>query len=408
MVFATQRFVPFSTYGVFLGIKTPYVYSTSEINLFFSMDFHKNVITIGFRTQIDTSKKRVSTRKRAGNFKMEHEKKIMEEKNTNLPEKTKAEIQQERIENVLSAIRPGYSIAVYRQQPAWASGYLERIECLDDQAIDLDYLAETWGGEVLRIRLCDETGTYRGGADIPFRSYPVLFRGKRLKRRGIHEDDLPEGAQLAAQLPAPAAPAPQQPSFSIDNLLKLVSKTSTENLETLRELVQSTQTDVPVLQGSLANTIETIRQVKELQGILGTTDKAIEQPSNDMALFQTLGEVAKGIFSSNQQPHPPRRVIAPPPPQLQQHAPPPQPKFAPPGPLPGSKIAETLAGMRPDEAADVAFAAMSRMNDQQKEEMISNFLGRLGGESELDSEYDDDTDPEYDTDSEVDETPDQG
>jgi len=62
--------------------------------------------------------------------------------------------------------------------------------------------------------------------------------------------------------------------------------------------------------------------------------------------------------------------------------------------------------MKPDEAADIAFAAMSRMDDEQKGELISNFMARLGGDFGLDSEYDDETDPEYehDIDSDTDQT----
>jgi hypothetical protein len=353
--------------------------------------------------------RRLNARKHARKKDMEDEKKTSNqtEKIESQAEKDADTKQQENIENVLASIRPGYSVTVYRVRPSWAKGYLERLDCLEGEPLDLDYLADTWGGEVLRLRLCDKSGTYRGGVDIPFSSYPPRFRGDLLKRNRTDQADLPPEAALATV--APQQVVPQQQQTPIESIFKLLKQTRTEDLATFKTLLASTTTDLPVAQSGITNLVDLAKQMRELQTIFGGAQAQTDQPQDDqMQLMKTLGEVARAVFAkpNNSPPGPPpnqQRVVYQPPkptnpasPQASQH------QVAPASavPLRETDIAGQLAAMPPDRAADIAMAAMSRMEAGQREEMVGEIMSRLGEESELGSEYDDPNDPD-DTDSET-------
>ena len=82
-----------------------------------------------------------------------------------------ADSKQLKAENMLASIKSGWSLGISRIRPGWCSGYLERVECTENEPIDMTYIIEQWGGHILRLRLCDERGKYRGGTDLNLQSY---------------------------------------------------------------------------------------------------------------------------------------------------------------------------------------------------------------------------------------------
>lgn len=305
----------------------------------------------------------------------------------------KSDAIQEKVERLIGSLKPGFSVTVYRERPSWAKGYLERLDIGEDDGIDLQYLADQWGGEVLRLRVCDPTGTYRGGADIPFASYPPRHRGRIItRRRGEDWDDLPQGARLGEP---PALQQPQNNGNSIDAIFSMISRLRKEDLSTVRQLLESTKTDVPAVQNGLTSVVQMAHQFKELQGIFGGAEQQLSNSGtggDNSALFATLAEVAKAILA-------PKATNTAIPVHRSDSLPrpiPPNPNLvrSPIAQFPGSSnpnhsgfsLAGALADMDPDDVADCALAALSRMSPEKKERAIGAVLSRLGESEDVDYE----------------------
>jgi hypothetical protein len=315
---------------------------------------------------------------------------------------------EDKIARLLASIRPGYTVAVSRSAPSWCAGYLERIELGEDQGIDFDYLAETWGGQVLRLRICDSTGTYRGGCDIKLGSYPPRFRGRLMKRFEPDESELPPGARLAS---SPAQIAPVSNGLAgIEGLLGFLGKMRSDDLKSIKTVLDSVTTDQPVVQNGIGNIVEMARQMKELQGIFGGANQAMNdsaQPDDQAALFRTIGEIAKGLLAPGgpQQSAPIIRQHQP------QHARPLSSSTRPVSPgsngegmvtiRGGRSLAAQLAALDPADAADACFSALSRMSPEQKDAAIGEMVARLSG----DGLFSDDDDAETDTNMDDEEQP---
>lgn len=237
-----------------------------------------------------------------------------EQKNEQDDEQDPQDRKWERAERMLDELRSGWSISIIRMRPGWCSGFLERIECSDDEPIDIDYIVQTWGGEVLRLRLSDETGTYRRGATVNLRSYPPLFRGEPIRRNdhtGPVDDRRRARQQNDAYVPPPPAPA----QLDLIGVLGLLQKTRKEDLGLLRALFGSVPQFQPHEQrSSLDDLLEYATKWKQLQKIFGSDQSA--QPATDEGqLLGSITEIVKAIGARPAQPatpaQPPGRIVAP-------------------------------------------------------------------------------------------------
>jgi hypothetical protein len=129
---------------------------------------------------------------------------VVEQKES--PKDAAADERWAKAEHMLAEIKPGWSLSIHRIRPGWCSGYLERIECTEDEPLDLDYIISTWGGEVLKLRLCDDNGRYTKGAQLNLRSYPPRFKGQRLSQ---NQDDEPRGKSRLEPMQMVNPPPPQ-------------------------------------------------------------------------------------------------------------------------------------------------------------------------------------------------------
>ena len=135
---------------------------------------------------------------------------------------------------MLAGIKPGWSLSITRLGPEWCSGFLEKIELLDDENINLNEIVERWGGEALRLRIHDETGKFIGGSDVKVRSYPPCFKGVGIaKRQNVGVDlanhpTIKKAGASEAPIAAPAgnfaaaAPAPYAPPAATAQGLDIV------------------------------------------------------------------------------------------------------------------------------------------------------------------------------------------
>lgn len=328
---------------------------------------------------------------------MENGKKTEFEEIEETQERDETEDIMSKVEQILGSVQSGYSISIYRVRPSWCKGFLERIELLGNEPVDLEYLADTWGGDVLRLRICDKTGTYRGGCDVPMMSYPPRFRGKKLVRNFALDDDIPAGARLAGQ--PQFIPMPQAQNNNLETVLNILKQTRSEDLATMRDLLTSVPIEPPIVGNTLGNVVELAQQFQELKSIFGGAETALAAQDDQSALFSTIGEVIKAVLQKPQQPpQQPRRLVQQYPPRpapMTVSQPQPQPQQQPqPQPQQQQNPSDMLATLDPDAFADSYVMALARMPMEKREKTVQAVLSRLGIEDELNGNYgeSDDTD----------------
>lgn len=285
-----------------------------------------------------------------------------------------------KFEAVLGFIKPGYSMAIYRISPSWCKGYLERIEFTeDDPEVDLNYLAETWGGDKLRVRICDSTGTYRYGADLPFYSYPPKLRGRLLQRRKRY-DELPEEAEYK-DTPR-EKPAAYVQNFkqndgvgNLETIINLIKATRAEDLKTLRQLLSHTNVEPKSFIDQFEGFMEMADQFERMKKVFGKGESQLSAADDNSALFRTIGEVAKALTG-------PRVVHSLPPAQTLARQ---QPKPNAAAQQQYVDLPKTLADMSPDDAAATYISALARMPESKRVQTIQTILSGLGIEDDLES-----------------------
>lgn len=143
-----------------------------------------------------------------------------------LPEQplTPAEVEYEqtieRLDTFFSGLTPGVTLLIERLRPSWCSGVLEEFT-IGDEAIGLDYFIETWGGELLIVKVRGKKGQLRGSYKIPLHSFPPLRYGEPIRQsnRGDRfRDDSPNPTPTANPV---MMPAPQ--GFSGEKIIAAVS-----------------------------------------------------------------------------------------------------------------------------------------------------------------------------------------
>jgi hypothetical protein len=304
-----------------------------------------------------------------------------------------------KAEHMLAEIKPGWSLSIHRIRPGWCSGYLERIECTEDEPLDLDYIISTWGGEVLKLRLCDDMGKYHRGAQLNLRSYPPRFKGQRLHQ---NPEDEPRGK---TQMDPVQMHNPPPPQLDLVGVLSLLQKTRKEDLGLLRALLGSTPqvtAQQPIKpSNSLDDILAFAGKWKQLQAVFGAEQA---QPVNDDAGFmgsiteivKALGQMGQKPPAQQQQPQQAGRII---PPQNDR-----QPN---PDTIEGTNVhpngahnqlSDVISQLDSDKFSDIVLTALAKMPDDIRERTIQTFFERSGllEDREPDDPDDDDSDEEYD------------
>lgn len=323
---------------------------------------------------------------------MPEEKKTEEKK----AEKSAFQLEQDerwaKAEKMMQEIRPGYRLSIHRVRPSWCSGFLERIDCTEEDPVDLDYLVNEWGGEVLRLRLCDDTGTYKRGSDLVLRSYPPRFQGQI-----IHREDRFAEQTGKRQNPDPGPqtiPLPQ-PSQQLDivGILGLLQKTRKEDLTTLRALLGTATPPTPAIpesRSSLDDLLEFAEKWKQLQKLFGT-----EQPvpvSDDAGLLGSVSEIVKALSSqSKSAPNPAAagRVVSPRAPNK------------PRAPRESSQdsdvgISDQISQLSVDKFSDLLLTSLAKMPEDRRAVVIQRFAAQAGlVVDDEPGDYDEEEDEEY-------------
>ena len=271
-----------------------------------------------------------------------------------------------RLDKLLAEVQTGWTVSIYRARPSWCKGYLERVELLEDEVIDLDYLAKTWGGEVLRLRICDHTGQWKGGADIHLHSYPPRFHGQLIQR-----------PEYLPMVPAAGKGAPgRDPIDSYQHMMTLLRDARKEDLDMLQKLTKRSPAPAAAPDLGLGSLEQLAGVYERLHGIFGSGGGGNSGGGDDMT--GVIKEALRTFRDDRDR----------------------RPRIGPPGPPPGSgrptkrrqlapvvddhendldenDLIDQLSAMDATDAADVVVQAMGQMDETKREEAMSKFVAML-------------------------------
>lgn len=310
-----------------------------------------------------------------------------------------AEDRLQRIDQILSGIQEGWVAELWRISPGWCEGHLETKTIVDSSPIDLNYIADTWGGEVIQLTVKDQNGKYVKRVNVPMRSFPPRSWGEDLlhprERRKTGEKDPIENPHV-------------DPFGSIDNILSIVERLRGKDepkipgrdnsldlgiIEMLLKFQMQNQRQSGPM-GGVDQFIQMASAFKELKGLLGDDSKPASIIDGDNIMGQITGildSYAKIKAASEPKPRIPR--IAPPSPEqipIPRQIPATQiPSQAPPvgnnGNMSSSSLADLLASLaaqNPDMASDSLILALDKMPDKVRDRVLDNIYNLLDGDEE--------------------------
>lgn len=303
----------------------------------------------------------------------------------------------EQAEQILATVRSGWSLYIFRSKPSWCSGYLERIELGDEEPIDMDYLIEEWGGQVLQLKLADEQGKFRGNATVKLMSYPVRFHGARLRRSDLLQDDFDYFTNSRKQSDQVSLLQQQLDPRLLNLQGQGAGNTQLETMQLLKVMQSARKEDLNLLQmiyqankggggggggnqqNPMKDMLSTVKAYSEMSKIFSGKEQEQKPQNEDMALLTTVGDIAKAVL--NRPKGTPVKTL----PQTQ-ISPPTQPQYAPRNPPqtpPSQKGSEfDISGANPDtspkEFTDKLLTSLQKMPDDKREEVFEEFERRTG------------------------------
>jgi hypothetical protein len=329
-----------------------------------------------------------------------------------------------RLARLLSSMGQGWKVSIIRVQPSWCRGHLETVEIYDpSEAIDIDYLIRTWGGQRLHVKIHNEKGDWVGGGSVSLFSYPPLVQGERITPKTVMTETPPSQTQIN--------PVQQGPAFSgidIPALFKLLQQGKKSELDLALKILERqpnmaapapAQPNQPMgsMFEQMGAMMQMFGQMREFLGDMSQGGAAPATGGDDLA--PVIGDVVKGLLGTvqqNPQPTQARPTVVGPRPV------PPVPGTPPPGtnngdhrapdlrPVEGigveslSAIANKLAGLSPEDSVDVIIQALGDMPADKRQAAIQTFMqSMMGDDSDLDGLLD--TDDTYSQDEEDQPTP---
>jgi hypothetical protein len=295
----------------------------------------------------------------------------------------------ERLDAFFASVQPGVTLLIERLKPSWCSGLLEEIT-VGDEAIDLQYFIETWGGHLLSVKVRGKGGRLAGSYKVPLHSYPPLRWGERIWPNDRGERFREKDEQQPQQ--SPVVVNPPASSHSFEKILSALPALLPIALQYFEGQEKRRREDMAMM-------LEMSRQNHGGGGggldlsQIGTTFLQLQEVFGKMGgggggdLEQFLPQ-ALDVLKMVMQPkggggekHAPQGRLAPPSPirPVTQLTP---PKGAPAmgssssAPAPRD-VASQISGMEPNEAADTIIEALGRMEPGKRESAITHFIGEF-------------------------------
>jgi hypothetical protein len=314
-------------------------------------------------------------------------------------EKTEEQEQDEKFLENLNTFFDGIATdcvcEVYRDQPKALESFLESIPITqDERPIDLEYLAKTWGGRVLRLMVRNSSGKFIKRLYVPLKSYPPKMWGEEISDNPNVPNRKPSEIQPVVE---PKDPLEQY--LKLSEVMRAQSEIAKQNQPDVANILLSILT--PLLQqrleppkSSTENSLsEVMKSMKMMRDFMTPKEDQIQQQSGgnpeDMIIPAILN-LSEKILSKPAEPQP-RQLQARPQP-VQQHMTPQQPQPVPINtkqqetlinPVTISKFMEQLDG---DQASVMVIEAMKKMKPEEGERMIQNLMAAFGFEEAEDDE----------------------
>lgn len=303
------------------------------------------------------------------------------------------ERQIERLDSFFATLQPGVTLLIERIKPSWCSGLLEEIT-VGDEAVNLDYFIDTWGGQVLSVKVRDKRGRLGGKYKIPLHSYPPLRFGELIEQfnkgdRFREQEYQPNPSPVVVHQPAPSA--------STDKIIASLAGLAPFFLEYMKNQEARRQNDMMMMMqmmkannggggGGIADFGKMAAVMQQLNQIFRENQGGGDNGGGDMDFLPQALDVLKMVLSpgaAQSQPKQPKSRLSAgvpsgaPPARRMSAAPGPMSQPAPVAkvmPLPTKDIAGTISQMEPKEAAGTLIDAIGRMNPDKRNEAIGHFL----------------------------------
>lgn len=327
------------------------------------------------------------------------------------------------VQDFFDDLTPGKSVSVFRVHPHWCAGFLERIDVIEEEPIDLEYLVKRWGGKVLRLKRVGPRGKFaRGSVDLILRSYPPKVRGvpvteeelEGLPRKGapgLRKQDMEKtlNEEILEQLREAAQP---QESSSIGDFAKLLEVVNGQQGPLLKMLLSQGMNRNPQIAQAASPIVQVADMLKQFEAMRGyfsgfQQPVAVPQQTEDNTIITTIGEVLKTLLQKPQQQvqqgmHNPNGLQGVPNPNHQQnygHVTAPEPTPVQSQTQQGGDFSQALSSLPPAQILDTVLTTFSQMTQDQKGE-IKDMLDSAGYSQQIvdalceDDEPDEPTDPQ--------------
>jgi hypothetical protein len=300
----------------------------------------------------------------------------------------------ERLDAFFAAVQPGVTLLIERLKPSWCSGLLEEIT-VGDEAIDLAYFIETWGGQLLSVKIRGKGGRLQGSYKVPLHSYPPLRWGERIWPNDRGERFREKDEQQPAAQQSPVVVNPPAPSHSFEKVLSALPAILPIALKFFEGQEQRRREDMAMmLEMSRRNNGGGGMDISQLGTVYTQLAEVFKNVGGggggggDLEQFlpQAL-DVLKMVLQpkSGGDRAPKGRLTAPgtsSPPTIR-----PVTQLTPPkgAPAMGSSssapaprdVASQISGMEPNEAAETIIEALGRMEPGKRESAITHFIGEF-------------------------------
>lgn len=291
----------------------------------------------------------------------------------------------DRLDSFFAGLSPGVSILIQRLRPSWCSGVLE--EFVVDEPISLDYFIDTWGGELLLVKVRSKGGKLRGSYKIPLHSFPPLVFGKQISQPN-------RGDRFREDPPAASPPPPsivQQTGLPTEKLIAAASGLAPvlmqwmkaqedrrraeedrrrEDMQMMMKMMQSNQTSG-------------LQDITKVGAVMSQLNELFKQNAptgggSEMDFLPHALDVLKTVMGSQQTKEQPKaRITGPAAPPLPSKPPSRQGKVT---PLPvvrpneGGDVSAMIAQMEPARAVESVMEALGKMDPDKRDATIGTFL----------------------------------
>lgn len=308
----------------------------------------------------------------------------------------------DRLQSLFSLLQPGVTVLIERLQPSWCSGLLEEVH-LDD-SIGLDYFIETWGGQILSVKVRGDKGRLHGCYKINLSSYPPLVYGRPIKKhdksQAFHDDE-----NVPNPAPVPAAPVVVNNGFGekimgalptvlplVFNYMKSLEDKRQADMQMMLQMVRSNQS-------SGLSDITKIGSVMTQLNELFKSHSPASAESSEMDIFPQAMEVLKlALGNQNQQQQPRAKLTSP---SAGPISKPPNRSHVPSSPANVTPIrndvSDLISQMEPSKAAEAVLAALDQMPPDKRDEAMQSFLFQMRNQDDFDDDVEEDFEDETDS-----------